>query len=346
MSNVTMSQIAEAAKVSQSTVSFVLNGRQRAGGSISESTAQRVRQVAQELGYRPNRTARALATGKSNLIGLGMWNLERAHYASVTKCVQEELESSQKHLLISCLKSQRSEDDPHLLESIFPWPLDGVITLQADRVLERHWEKFRSWPAPIVNMGRPLLPLENIDSVEVNLEIGVREAIEHLLKIGCRRIAFATPKKAIRKMEFRTRAYADALGQARIPTEYISLTNYDQSRKDARVEVQEYVQKHGCPDGILCFNDEVAIGCYRALRDLGIDIPQQVAIVGCDGIEEIEYLDCPITTIVQPVKEMCHIAWQLLQERSKNPDRPFQQKVLLPQLAMRESTLHFKGEKR
>lgn len=342
MSNVTMSQIADVANVSRSTVSFVLNDRQRNGGSIGEETAQRVRQVAQELGYRPNRSARALVTGKTNLIGLAMWNLERAHYASVTECVQKNLESSQKHLLISCLKCQMDQNDPCLLDSIFPWPLDGVLTLSADEVLANYWKKFKSWPAPVVNMGRMAQYLNNVDSVEVDLSVGIHQAMEHLLQIGCRRIALAVPIDDIQNKKTRTAAYEKSLQRTNMPMEHIALK--DSSRAYTRQIVHTYIAKNGCPDGIMCFNDDVAIGCYYALRDMNIKIPEQVALVGCDGIEDTEYQECPITTIVQPIEEMCRLAWELLQERIKDPERPYQQKVLLPQLAVRESTLYFGGK--
>lgn len=120
MSNVTMSQIAEAAGVSQATVSFVLNGRERTNGSISADTSERVQKVARTLGYRPNRSARALATGRSSLIGLCMWNLAVAHYANVTRHVERNLQTSDFHLLVSCLKSKRQESDPQLFQEVLP----------------------------------------------------------------------------------------------------------------------------------------------------------------------------------------------------------------------------------
>jgi LacI family transcriptional regulator len=128
----------------------------------------------------------------------------------------------------------------------------------------------------------------------------------------------------------------------RVPAEYISLSA--NTRAAARADIKSYVEEHGCPDGILCFNDEVALGSYRALCDLGIKMPQKVALIGCDGIEDTEFLECPITTIVQPVEEMCNLAWDILQERIVNPRKELTQKVLLSQLAIRDSSLYFGGK--
>jgi len=337
-----MSQIAEAAGVSKATVSFVLNGRERANGSISDDTSQRVQRVARELGYRPNRSARALATGRSNLIGLCMWNLAAAHYADVTRHVESNLQTSAFHLLVSCLKSKRLESDPQLFQAVFPWPLDGVLALEAANVLSTHWENFHNWPAPIVSMGGTHFRVENLDHVGIDLAAGVRQALSHLMSVGCRRIAFAAHTNSITKKELRAVAYGEVMQKHRVPMEYISLSA--NTRAAARTELKSYLDEHGCPDGILCFNDEIALGIYRALCKLGIKVPQQVAIVGCDGIEDTEYLECPITTIVQPVEEMCHLAWGILQERIRNPKAKLTQKVLLSQLAIRDSSLYFGGK--
>jgi DNA-binding LacI/PurR family transcriptional regulator len=342
MPTVTMSQIAEAAGVSQATVSFVLNRRARTNGSISAATSKRVLEAAQEMGYRPNRSARALATGHSNLIGLCMWNLAAAHYAGVTCHVEKNLQTSPYHLLVSCLKTKRTEDDPQQFQEVFPWPMDGILALEAANVLSTHMETFNNWPAPIVSMGGTNYEVENLDYVGIDLAAGVRQAVSHLVKIGCRRIAFACAKSSYEAEELRAVAYTKAMQQYRTPTEYIPLSL--NSRSTARVDLRNYINEHGCPGGILCFNDEVALGSYRALCDLGIKVPTQVALVGCDGIEDTEYLECPISTIVQPIREMCQLAWKMLQDRISDPQCEVKQKVLVPQLVIRDSTLHFGGK--
>jgi len=341
MPNVTMSQIAEVAGVSQATVSFVLNGRERSNGSISTETANRVQTVARELGYHPNRSARALATGRSNLVGLCMWNLAQAHYASVTRCVETELQHSENHLLVSCLHAGHTEDDPQLLQSTFPWPLDGVLALEAGTALDAHWKAFGRWPAPVVSMGGTHYKVDHLDYVGIDLAHGVKEAFSHLIEIGCRRIAFAAQQDSIENNELRLAAYAKALQEHGRKAEFIPLAA--NARHTTRQDVRAYVTAHGHPDGILCFNDEVALGVYRALCDLNIKVPQQVALVGCDGIEDTAYLETPLTTIVQPVQEMCRLAWEMLEARIHHPQKSFQQKVLLPQLAVRESTSYFGG---
>jgi DNA-binding LacI/PurR family transcriptional regulator len=103
--------------------------------------------------------------------------------------------------------------------------------------------------------------------------------------------------------------------------------------------LKAYIARHGCPDGLFYFNDDVAIGAFRALRDLGLRIPQDVALVGCAGIEDTAYHDPPLSTIAQPIEEMCVTALSFLIGRIKEPSIPVQQIVLQPRLEVRGSSL-------
>lgn len=339
-----MSQVAEAAGVSQSTVSFVLNGRERANGSISPETKRRVQEVAAELGYRPNRSARALVTGRSHLIGLCVRNLGLSHYANVIQRTEDQIRVSPFHLLISRWDNDFDSPDNRLLEGLFPWPLDGVLALEAGEVLEKHWKEKQKWPAPIVSMGGSRYFVENLDSVGIDLPWGITQATRHLMEIGCRRIAFVTSQPEPNHQEQRALAYETFIKQHRLQPEFIAIDRQD--RTTAHRQVKQYLTQHGCPDGLLCVNDEVALGTYRALCDLKINVPRDVALVGCDGIEDTQYLECPISTIIQPVEEMCRIAWEFLQQRIENPDLEMQHQLLRPELAIRDSSQFFGGHRK
>jgi DNA-binding LacI/PurR family transcriptional regulator len=102
--------------------------------------------------------------------------------------------------------------------------------------------------------------------------------------------------------------------------------------------VRDHVAAHGPAEALFCFSDEGAIGAYRGLRDLGLRVPDDVALVGCNGDLDTEYLDVPISTLVCPGEEMCAQAWQFLQQRMSHPDLPRQAALLLPKLEIRESS--------
>ena len=112
----------------------------------------------------------------------------------------------------------------------------------------------------------------------------------------------------------------------------------ERQRPVARQLIQDYVRDHGRPEAIFCHSDDVARGIYRGLCDAGISVPGDIALVGCDGIEDTEYLECPLTTLVQPVAEMCATAWGFLQMRLEDWTGPAQHAVLRARLAIRESS--------
>jgi LacI family transcriptional regulator len=106
----------------------------------------------------------------------------------------------------------------------------------------------------------------------------------------------------------------------------------------ARQAVVEHVRRGGPPDAILCRNDDIAFGVYRALCDLGLTVGEDVLWVGRDGIQETQFLPCPLSTIVLPVAQMCKLAWQFLDARLGDPAARRQEATLQGNLVIRESS--------
>ena len=126
--------------------------------------------------------------------------------------------------------------------------------------------------------------------------------------------------------------------QANLEPEFLYYPLTELQRPMVRSLVHDYVRKRGCPDAIFCHSDDVALGIYRGLCELNLNIPKDVALIGCDGIEDCEYLETPLTTVVQPVTEMCTIAWDFLRRRLESHDIKRQGTVLKPKLVIRESS--------
>jgi DNA-binding LacI/PurR family transcriptional regulator len=126
---------------------------------------------------------------------------------------------------------------------------------------------------------------------------------------------------------------------AGLTPEYFHYPLSEEQRPIVRQSIQEYIRERGCPEAFFCHSDDVAIGIYRGLCDLGLKVPGNVALAGCDGIQDTEYLESPLTTLVQPVEAMCATAWEFLSQRLLRPGLERQQAVLLPTLAVRASSL-------
>jgi LacI family transcriptional regulator len=323
---VTIKQIAEHIGVSPATVSRVLSGR--GAHLISETTRQRVWQAAEELGYHPNLAARSLVTGRTGIVALWMNELFTSFHARVVQLVEEHLNRQGYDTLIRCV-SRLSGAAWHGMGRV-----DGILTHEGAAYLQQMWKPLQRRGIPLVSMG--VYTLTDTDHLGIDLYYGATQAVQHLLEAGCRRIAYLVNAESRYVGEPRRDGYDHVISKAGLTAEYILTT--DQSRAGSSFAVRRYVQQYGLPDGIFCHNDEMAIGAYHGLRLLGVGVPDEVALVGCDGIEDTEYLDVPITTIRQPLEEMCRLAVEFLKKRIAEPCAERQSVLLQPILVVRAST--------
>jgi LacI family transcriptional regulator len=184
---------------------------------------------------------------------------------------------------------------------------------------------------------------EDVDAVQVDLFSGTVEAIEHLIGSGFRRIAHATFVRENSPEAHRRTAYIKTMQKAKLKPEFIYYPLVERQRVVVRQLVQDYIREHGRPDAIFCHSDDVALGIYRGLCDMKLRVPDDVALVGCDGIQDTEYLECQLTTLVQPVEAMCTKAWEFLTQRIAQKTAKPQKAKLKPNLVIRDSSLRRNG---
>ncbi|MCL5283874.1 MAG: LacI family transcriptional regulator [Armatimonadetes bacterium] len=326
---VTIRDIANELKISHTTVSRVLRGKGE--NFISDATRNKVMQLAQAMGYQPNRIARALVTGHTNLIALIGAHLYTPYSAQVAFQLAQELKRNHYELIVRTM--EEDSDERHLLAAP-QFPVDGMIAFDYPLGAIEFSDNTGSPSPAIVGMGAYFL--EQTDTVEIDLFSVTLEAVQHLVEIGCRRIAYLVSQKCNQIGDDRHDAYQRVIEESGLQPHYI--VTYGESRNAYYQTVINACQHADRPDGIFCHNDDMAIGAYRALCDLGLKVPTDVALVGCDGIEDTEYLERPITTIMQPIKEMCALAWKFLKQRIQEPDYPPQRVVLQPKLVIRASS--------
>ncbi|MEY3897934.1 MAG: hypothetical protein RLZZ214_3455, partial [Verrucomicrobiota bacterium] len=215
-------------------------------------------------------------------------------------------------------------------------PVDGIVAVDASKAVQTELEALAIKSVPLVSLGT--YGADGTDHVQVDLEAGTKEVMAHLIGSGFSRIAHATFMRKNLDGESRRLGYVQAMKDAKLKTEFIYYPLTEQQRPVTRRLIQDYVRDHGRPEAIFCHSDDAALGIYRGLCDSGIAVPEEIALVGCDGIEDTEYLECPLTTLVQPVADMCATAWGFLQRRLVDRERPAQRAVLSPRLAIRESS--------
>jgi len=332
--SITIKALAEKLKLSTATVSRVLNSRQST--LVSEETRRRVMRVAEELGYYPNQAAQALATGRTDTIGLLAFAVYPSHYSETLNYLQRILSRAGFNLQI--MDTMDKVPNRPQIAKISSWAVDGIIAFDSPIVVRSLLEVTPNPRVPIVCMGTAVF--SEVATVNVNVYDAVVEGLRHLLAGGCRRVACMGDPEDQQSSDPRFLAYQDVMKQAGLSCEYITVQaeDFTRYRQEARKAVRDYISRHGCPEAIFASTDEMAIGTFRGLRDLGLCIPRDVMLMGFDGIEETAYHDPPISTIAIPMEEVCRKAWELLSSRMNNPELPPRHITLDANLVIREST--------
>lgn len=330
---VTLQDIANDLRVSVVTVSKVLRNQ----GPISAATRKRVLRRARELGYQTNWTARSLATGRTYTIGLLLPDFTHPFFAEIAKAVAETIRPHDYHLIISYFEEdtglERREAD-----SLVARQVDGLILASAHSPQERDmFESIRKRKIPFVLIDRPIAGVQ-ASFVGVNHEAIGKMATDHLIKQGCRRIAHLRgPGPGIAAA--RLAGYRRALAKHRLtaPSRFVVEARYED--KTGYKAMQKLLRTDPIPDGIFCYNDPVAIGAMNAIRDAGLRIPQDVAVVGAGNVHYSDVLAVPLTTIDQGTFETGRRSAALLLEQiaSKNTMRP--KRIWIdPKLIVRKSS--------
>jgi len=329
---VTLKDIAKELDLSHATVSRALN---RVDDSlISEATRDRVKRTAERLGYRPNLAGRTLVTGKTGLLALWLWSEgeQTSYQAMVSRLMYHEARARGYQIIVDLVGQPDTETHPN--NSFDPWSVDGVLAHESSPAILAHLSGDRRPPVPLVATGSYNL-LPDADRVIIDVGEGARQAMRHLVDGGRKKILYVTEDLRGRKADPRYQVYREILEEAGLPLFFADLSS---DRATVRRGIRDYIAANGCPDALYCHNDDMAIGAYRALCDLGIRVPDDIAIVGFDGIEDTEYLEVPLTTVVLPLAEMCALAFQFLERRIEDPSFPPQEAVLQSCLSIRPSS--------
>ena len=329
---ISIRDVAERANVSHATVSRVLNN---VNVPIAAETRQLVRHIAAEMGYRPNRAARALATGRTQAIALWSVNLRSAYYSDVIYYTHEEVIRHDYEMFVSSI---RVTDDMSIdTFKLLTWPVDGILAVDLPRGFIPPLNNSLIGDKPFINIGAYVLT--GTDYVQVDFKDQAADAIRHLASVGCKRIAYLVPNWFNwfdESCDARLEGYRSAMAELGREPEYI--LTHDEKREAVAPALTEYLDRHGCPDGLFCYNDDMAIGTYPIFRNRGIRIPEDIALVGCDGIRDTSYLYPALTTIVQPLQQVCATAWSFLKQRIEDPTLPLQQVVVAARLEVRGSS--------
>lgn len=336
---VSLREVADRAGISRATVSRILNDR-GTETRISKATQDRVRRIASEICYRPNRLAQGLSKGRTNIIGLMIPGLHNPFFLNLLETAEIAALQAGYDVLPDSAFPMRSLYK--LRGKLSGWPVDGVLAwLPSDQLISDYIDGPRGVPAVYMGYERK----DGSDFVAVDREVGVRQLMEHMRSRGYRRIAYLYPWLDLQPTDVRYGVYESVCAEHGQQAERI-LLEVMEPQSDIRLITQaglrEAALKTGLdiaqrtardrPDAIICHNDLVAIGLYHGLIRGGVRVPEEIAVAGFDGIDEGQYLDKPLTTVVSPGTELVKSALLILTDRldptQKMDDHPRQ--IVLP----------------
>jgi len=326
----TLHDIAREVGVSVATVSRVLN--ERDDDRISAATQRRVRDAASKLGYHPNRFARALVTGRTHFVAIWVPYLWYPFAPEVMDSIQRQLDATDFEMIVKGTEG----DSARQIETMgrLAAQVDGIIVVDRPDLLAGLIDRATRRRPAVVSAGTYVS--HAVDAVEVDLSTGMAAAVRHLLGEGCSRILYLVPSHAHNDTEARLIAYRHTMADAGLEPWVIAFDNG--SRQTARDAVRRMTEWPHRPDAICCHNDATALGALRALCDLGLRVPEDVALTGCDGVEVTEYTHPRISTVVTPIEEMCRTAWGFLRNRIEDPDIERQTATLVAPFVRRASS--------
>lgn len=334
--SVSIQDIAEAAGVSHSTVSRALHN----SDLIRPEVRQRIQQLAHEMGYTPNAVAQSLKGQRTNTIGLVITSIADPFAGRVVRGIEEIAQASHISLILSV-----SYNDPELemeiIETFHRRRVDGVISATA-QIRGSYVKRLAQIKMPTVVINQQAeSEADRLHSVDADDYAGARQAVEHLLELGHRKIGYLGVGNRVQSNRRRFAGYCDTLSSAGIAVDaqWVRIApTVNNPRADDVLDGQAMLPEL-LPTGVtavFCYNDQIAVGVLMACRELGLRVPEHLSVVGYDDVDLASYVTPPLTTIHQPKLRLGAIAMQMLLDILEG--KAVQSRILPNELVVRAST--------
>lgn len=330
----TISDVAKKAGVSKSTVSRISNGNYEQN---TKETVSRVLRIIEEMDYRPNALAKGLKAMKTNAIGIILANLQNPFWIKVLEGVEDTCRSKGYSLMI-CNSNEDAEIEKEHIKQFQMRQVDGVIINPTIKNATLY-DQLKKDKLPFISINRKIYGQE-FDMIVVDNLLGGKMAINHLLNLGKRKIAIILyPIDGISPRIERLSGYKEALQDFGIEIDPQLIVITKEVPGNVREEVKKLLSGPNRPDAILSTNNMMTLEILEGVRDLGLSIPDDLALVGYDETVWSKHLNPPLTTVNQPSYEMGKVAAERLISliESNNVVNEKKEISLEPNLIIRES---------
>lgn len=305
MRAVSIKDIARAARVSHSTVSRALHS----SPLVNRETAERIRSIACEMGYRPSAVARSLVTRKTKTIGVVVTTIADPFIAEVVSGI-EEVANDHGYSVFLANCNADPEREVKVVHSFHERRVDGIL-VTASRVGALYMPLLSEMKVPIVLINNQH-PGEFVHSVMIDNVTASREATQHLIRLGHRRIAYIGDQFGFQSDSERFSGYRQALEAADLPFLPELVAHGDGKPEGGMRAMEKLLALAEPPTAVFCYNDLSALGALRVIQWHGLNVPLDISIVGFDDLFIASYTNPPLTTIRQPKQQMGRMAMEIL----------------------------------
>jgi LacI family transcriptional regulator len=308
---VTIRDVAKLAGVSPITVSRVINNSQ----GVNRLTRERVQRAVEGLHYVPNTLAKSLRSKKTHTMALVVSDITNPFWTTIARGVEDTAAKNGFHVIL-CNTDENPEKEANYINILLQRRVDGIIIAPTTND-KRRLSALTRQKVPCVLIDRQVNGFK-ADVVRSNNLEGARQLTRHLLTLGHRRIAMLSGPTWVSTAEERVRGYCQALQEQGVPDEEHLITRSDYKQEGGYLSVKELLTTVPRPTAIIAANNFMAIGALQALRDAGLRVPEDIALVCFDDIPQASLIYPFLTVSNQCAYEMGTTSAQLLMERLKD----------------------------
>jgi LacI family transcriptional regulator len=325
-SRTTLKAIAQQLGVSTTTVSRSLSG-QAARYRIGKKMEAKVRELAKQMGFSPNRFARSLRLKKTSTIGLIVPDISNPFFGVTARQIALGIRK-QGYTMLLCDSQEDVASEQQALDLLRNWQVEGIIVCPVGQTAGHL--------AEVVEAGLPLVlvdryfPNLNVPYVGADNLAGAREAAEHLIANGHRHIACLQGLRGTSPNDLRTQGYQEALARHGIALDESLIVGDSFTEQSGHRETQRLLAARPDVTALLCFCNPGALGAIRALAEAHRKIPDEISLISFDENPYAAHLAAPLTTVVQPNDEMGDVAVRLLFDRIQSGGGEPPESILLP----------------
>ncbi|HUO15790.1 MAG TPA: LacI family DNA-binding transcriptional regulator [Verrucomicrobiae bacterium] len=344
---VTIRDVAKESGFSSTTVSIVLNNAPLSR-YIPAATKKKIERAAQRLGYRPNQFARSLRSKRSHTVGVMVFDMTDPYCTLVLRGIENTLYQASYLPILTDVHNERSRFERYL-EMLLDRRMEGLIVLAnwlfLDINLLGDLEKSSSIPTAMIGCE---LKTESISSVIVDNELGGYLALEHLLSLGHRKIAFIRGPRALTDSSPRWRGIRQCARSCELEIDTRLIAELPESRdpmssfEAGQKLTEDLIRQKRAFTAVLAFDDMSAFGAIRALTKAGIRVPEQCSVIGFDDVAPSVLYSPPLTTVRQPMEDMGASAVEIVLEginaKLEQRESSALHRKVAPELVVREST--------